>query len=194
MKEVIMKWNKILPVLFIVAILSIGCSTPVYVQKDDAVNLDGYKTYTWVDTRASENDNTARASAFADISVRNAVNAELRKKGWTEVTDNADVLVSYDVLVERSVEQKSDPVYTQPFSRMYYNPYTKRWSSIYYPSQFIGYQTYEVPVKEGTITISLIDAKSDRSVWQGWTTEDMNYSRFTEDEVSRAVRNIFKKF
>jgi len=181
-------------ILAVTGLLTISCSSPVHVQKDDSVNLSDYKTYMWVDTRASETDNSARAAAYADIAVRNSVNAELRKKGWQEVTESPDVLLSYDVLVERSVEQKSDPVYSQPFSRMYYNPYTKRWSTIHYPSQFLGYQNYEVPVKEGTITISVIDADTDKAVWQGWTTENMNYTRFTEDEISRGIRNIFSKF
>jgi|SRR5688572_1179514 len=182
--------------LMIVAIVlaAVGCSSPVYVEKDDGINLENYKTYTWVDTRSSENDNTARAAAYADISVRNAVNAELRKRGWREVTENPDALASYDILVERSSELQSDPVYSQPTTRMYYNPRTGRWSRIYYPSQFLGYQNYEVPVKEGTITISIIDANNDKAIWQGWTTENMNYTRFTSDEIGRAVKNIFKKF
>jgi hypothetical protein len=164
------------------------------VQKDDSVNWSNYHTYSWVDTRANENDNSTKAGGYADISVRNAVNAELNKIGWREVSDNADVFLSYDILVERSVEQKSDPVYSQPFSRVYYNPYRKRWSSIFYPSQFVGYQNYEVPVKEGTITISMMDVNTDKIVWQGWTTEQLNYSKLTDEEISRSVRNIFNKF
>jgi hypothetical protein len=175
-------------------VAAVGCSSRVYVQKDDAVNLNNYHTYMWVDTRNSESDNSARAAAYADISMRNAVNAELRKMGWREVSNDPDALLSYDILVERGTEQKSDPVYSQPYTRYYYNPYTRRWSTIYYPSQFLGYQNYEVPVKEGTITVSIIDAKSDRAVWQGWVTENMNYTRFTEDEITRSVRNIFNKF
>ena len=79
----------------------------------------------WVDVKASENDASSRATAFADVSVHNSVNAELNKWGWQEVTDNPDVLVSYDVLVERNVEMQSDPVYSQPYSRLYYNRFTR---------------------------------------------------------------------
>jgi hypothetical protein len=171
-----------------------ACSSPVHVQKDDTVNLSNYKTYMWVDTRANENDNSERTTAYADISVRNAVNAELNKMGWREVSDGPDALIGYDILVERSSEQRNDPVYSQPVTRSYYNRFTRRWNTIYYPSQFLGYDTYSVPVKEGTVTISIMDAKTDKSIWQGWTTENMNYSRLTEDEISRSVRHIFNKF
>jgi len=189
-----MKTMKLILIPSVLILLMTGCSSPVYVQSDNSVDLSNYKTYMWVDTRANETDNSNRATAFADISVRNSGNAQLQKKGWREVSNDPDVLVSYDILVERNTEQRSDPVYSQSFTRSYFNPYTRRWNTIYYPSQFLGYQNYEVPVKEGTITISMIDARTDRTVWQGWTTDNMNYSRFTDDEIDHAIRNIFRKF
>ncbi|MEP6673535.1 MAG: DUF4136 domain-containing protein [Ferruginibacter sp.] len=187
-----MKESKYILPLIVVALLS-SCSATVNVQKDDNVNLNKYHTYMWVDTKSGENDNTARAVSYADIPVRNAANSELKKKGWSEVTDNPDVLISYDILVERSTEQKSDPVYSQGYTRSYYNPRTKRWQSIYYPSQFLGYQNYEVPVKEGTVTITMVDADTDKTVWQGWTTESLNYSKPSADDISSSVRSIFHK-
>jgi Domain of unknown function (DUF4136) len=118
-----------------------SCSSPAYVEKDSSANLSNYKTYMWVDVKAGENDASSRATAFADVSVHNSVNAELSKWGWQEVTDKPDVLVSYDVLVERNVESQSDPVYSQPYSRFYYNPYTRRWSTIYLSLAVFGIST-----------------------------------------------------
>jgi hypothetical protein len=74
--------------IFLCAIAAVGllsCSTPVHVQQDANANLANYHTYSWVDTRASETDNADRASAYADIGVRNAANEELQKAGWREV-------------------------------------------------------------------------------------------------------------
>ena len=185
-----MKKISIAGMLMSVAAMFYSCSTPAYVEKDSNVNLSTYKTYMWIDLKASENDASSRATAFADISVHNSVNAELNKWGWREVSDNPDVLVSYDVLVERNVETQSDPVYSQPYSRLYYNPYTRRWSSIYYPSQFLGYQQYQVPVKEATITINMMDAETDKKIWQGWTTERLS-GGLSDLDVKKSVRNIF---
>lgn len=188
-----MKRIKFLYAALITALVAAGCSSPVHVEKDDNANLSNYRTYMWVDTRYTENDTRQRPTSYADISVRNAANAELRKAGWTEVSSDPDVLVSYDVLVEKTTARQSDPVYTQSYSRSYYNPRTRRWSTIYYPSQFLGYNSYDVPVKEGTITITLTDANTDKIVWQGWTSDELNYSRLTEDEITRNVKNIFAK-
>jgi hypothetical protein len=172
----------------------ISCSPTVHVQKDDSVNLGKYKTYSWVDTRYNENDNTKRPASYADIPVRNAANEELRRLGWREVSNDPDAFISYDVLVERGVVQQSDPVYSQSFTRSYYNPRMRRWSTIYYPSQFLGYNSYDVPVKEGTITITITDAMTDKIAWQGWTTESLNYTRLSQDEITSSVKNIFSKF
>jgi tRNA U54 and U55 pseudouridine synthase Pus10 len=189
-----MKALKFLLIGGIATLIIISCSNPVYVQKDDTADFSKYKTYMWVDTRASENDNSARTTAFMDISMRNEVNKKLAKKGWREVTDNPDVLISYDVLVERTTQTQSDPVYSRPFTRYYYNPYMRRWGTIYYPSQFYGYQSYEVPVKEATVTITMSDARTDKGIWQGWTTDQLNNSRPTNNEIAKSVRQIFKKF
>lgn len=178
----------------VVAVLSItACTAPVNIEKDDAVNFEKYKSYMWVDTRYNQNDNSTRPSSYGDITVRNAANAELRKAGWREVTDNPDILVSYDVLVSNSTMRRSDPVYTQSYSRTYYNPRLRRWATIYYPSQFVGYNNYDVPVKEGTITLTFTDAKTDKVVLQGWTTDAVDYERITTEEITAGVKNIFKK-
>lgn len=171
----------------------LSCSEPVFVQKDPSVSLSNYHTYMWVETKANDQDNSARPTAYIDMSMRDKVNKELEKKGWKEVSENPDVLISYDVLVERSVEQRSDPVYTQPFTRLFYSPFSRRWVTIYYPSNFVGYETYQVPVKEGTITITMVDAKTDKVVWQGWKTEQLNYSTITDKEIAKSVSNILRK-
>ena len=87
---------------------------------------------------------------------------------------------------------KNDPIYSQPYSRMYYNRFTRRWTSIYYPSQFLGYQQYQIPVKEATVTITMMDADTDKKIWQGWTTERLS-GALSDLDVKRSVRNIFKE-
>ncbi len=78
--------KKVLVILAIASLLLFlfGCSTPAYVQKDDSINLSNYKTYMWVNTSSGENDKSERATAFADIGIHNAVNAELNNKWGLE--------------------------------------------------------------------------------------------------------------
>lgn len=182
-----------LSLLIFAIFLFASCSAPVHVQQDNGVNLSSYRTYSWVETHSDENDKTARAMSYADIPVHNAATPAFQAKGWSEVTENPDLVITYDVIVERAREQRSDPVYSQPFTRAYYNPYARRWGYIYYPSQFMGYQNYSVPVREGTVTITITDARTDKTVWQGWTTERMNYNRFSESQLEKATAKILRK-
>lgn len=181
---------------FYVLLLVVGgmvlnsCGTSAHIEKDENANLKNYKTYSWMD---KENKEKVR-NEIAAQNLKSIVNDELQKNGFREVKNNPDLLLSYDLLVEKSVKEQNDPVYSRPYSRVYYNPYTRRYGSIYYPSQFLGYDSYSTPVKEGTVSISMVDTKTDKTIWQGWITNELNSNQFSSKEVQKNVRSIFKKF
>ena len=177
-------------VIAAVALFLNSCGTSAHIEKDENANLQNYKTYLWID----KENNGKVSNEIAAQNLKVIVNDELQKNGFMEVKHNPDLLLSYDLLVEKSVKEQSEPVYSRPYSRVYYNPYTRRYGTLYYPSQFLGYDSYTMPVKEGTVSISMIDAKTDKTIWQGWTTDELNSSQFTSKEVQRNVRSIFKKF
>jgi len=178
----------------IVAMLGIvilaGCASSTHIEKDETVNFSRYKTFTWLHGDEGKLENQ---SDLAETKIRNAVSKEFEKIGWKESKNKPDVLLDYDVLVERSSKKENDPVYSQPYSRLIYNPYTRRYATIYYPSQFLGYDSYEKVIKEGTVTVTMIDAKTDKTVWQGWTTGEVNSKNLTNKEIQKAVASIFKK-
>ena len=181
---------------YYVLILAVGamilnsCGTTAHIEKDESANLTKYRTYAWID---KENKDKLK-NDIAEQNLKTIVNEELQKNGFKAVKANPDLLLSYDLLVEKSVREQSEPVYSRPYSRVYFNPYTRRYGTLYYPSQFLGYDSYTTPVKEGTVSISLIDAKTDKTIWQGWTTEELAGNQFSSKEVQKNVRSIFKKF
>ena len=178
----------------IAAVLSIGllagCASAVHIEKDETANFSKYKSFTWLH---GENGKLENQSDLVETKIRNAVSKEFEKIGWKESKNRPDVILDYDVLVERSSKKQNDPVYSQPYSRLIYNPYTRRYATIYYPSQFLGYDSYEKVIREGTITVTMIDAKTDKTVWQGWTTAEVNSRNLTNKEIQKAVAGIFKK-
>lgn len=190
-----MRYLKFLTVMALSGLLLAGCASVAHVERDKTVNLNNYHTYAWVDSKASKDDTAStKVSDLTERKIQDAVNAELAKAGWKETKHRPDVLISYDVLVENGVMQNTDPMYSQPFTRYLYNPYTRRWIAIYYPSEFLGYDRNQRSVKEGTVTISVIDAKTDKTVWQGWTTDEVNSHNLTSKEIQAAVKSIFRKF
>jgi len=181
-------WSGFLGFVFLLA----SCASTAHIEKDDNTDFSKYRTFSWVEKEAKDGKKT---NDLAERKVRDAVTKELEKTaGWRESKNNPDVLLSYDLLVERSVKQESDPVYSQPFIRSFYNPYSRRIYRVYYPSRFMGYDNYDVNTREGTVTISMIDAKTEKTVWQGWATDEVSSRNMTSKEIQNSVRAIFRKF
>jgi hypothetical protein len=183
-------WSGAIVLAFILA----SCGATAHVEKDDNADFSRYRTFAWIDKDGEGKNDRNRSNDLTEQKMREAVNKELEKTGWKEAKNRPDVLLSYDVLVERSTKESSSPVYSRPYSRLIYNPYTRRYSTIYYPSELMGYERDERPIKEGTVTISMIDTKTDKTVWQGWTTDEVNNKNLTSKEIQASVRAIFKKF
>lgn len=175
-------------------LLLAGCASVAHVEKDKTVDLNNYQTFAWVETKADQDDTVkAKVSDLTERMIKETVNEELAKAGWKQ-SKKPDVLLTYDVLVEKAVKEQNNPVYTRPFTRYFYNPYSRRWAQLYYPSQFVGYDRDQREVREGTLTVSLIDAKTDKTIWQGWTTDEVASPNLTGKEIRNGVRSIFRKF
>jgi hypothetical protein len=194
MKTIFLKGLKLTGFLVLAGFILSSCATTAHIEKDDSVDFRKYKKYAWIDRDGSGINDRNRKNDLEEKRVREAVNQELKKQGWTETKSRPDVYLAYDVLVENTTRVKQEPVYSQSFIRTYYNPYTRRWVNVYYPSRFLGYDAYNESVKEGTLTITMIDAKTDRTVWQGWTTGTVNTRNLTSKEIQSAVKSIFRKF
>jgi len=175
----------------IAALLFTSCASVAHIEKDDNADFSKYKTYSWIEKENADKD---KRNDLVEKNIITAVNKELAAEGWRETKSNPDILLSYDVLIERSTRQQNDPVYSRPFTRTFYNPYSRRFFNVYYPSQFVGYDDYNVPIKEGTITITITDAGTDKMVWQGWTTDEVNNRNITSKEIQTSVKSIFRKF
>ena len=191
MKRNLKLWTGYLSFIFLLA----SCASTAHIKKDDDADFRHYKTFAWIDKDGEGKKDHDRMNDLTEEKIRNAVNLELEKNaGWRESKNHPDLLLSYDVLVERGVKEDNNPVYSRPYSRVIFNPYTRRYSTIYYPSEFIGYDRDQRTVREGTITISMIDAKTDKTVWQGWTTDEVNSKNLTNKEIQNSVKAIFRKF
>jgi hypothetical protein len=187
-----MKMLRALLGLVLPIVLVVSCATPAYVEKDDSADFSRYKSFAWIDN--SNKEGKGKQNELLKNNVREAVNAKLLKEGWKEDSKRPDVLLSYDLLVERTTRELRDPVYSQPYSRIFYNPYSRRYGRIFYPSTFLGYDNNTVSVREGTLTITMLDAQSDKTIWQGWTTDEVRSRNVTKKEVQKSVQNIFRKF
>ena len=171
-----------------------GCTTVSHIEMANGTHLSKYKTYGWVDEENAKEGKPDRSRDIIQQNIRAAVDGQLQKSGWRIVTVNPDVLVSTDLVIEKNQQQQRNPVYSQPYTRTFFNRYSGRLSTYYFPSQFVGYDSYSTTVKEGTVTVTLIDPATDKAVWQGWATNELNTANISDKEINRNVNSIFKKF
>ena len=176
--------------LALAAFVFAGCGVPAHVEKDPSVSLKNYRTYAWI----SDHKGAKGYQGLEEKNLKDLVNKQLEKNGWRQVKNNPDVLVDYDIMVENDVKNQSSPVYSNPYVRYFYNPWTGRINSLYYPSQYLGENSYGVPYKSGTITLNVVDTKSNSLVWQGWAETEITSKRLQQDDMKKVVKAIFKKF
>ena len=182
-------------VLVIAAMALASCGVQSYVEKDPNVDLNNYKTYAWLNDKETKRKDGKAYKNFQESYLMDLVSKELDKNGWQKSrTGNADVLIDYDIMVEDDVREQSQSVYSRPQVRYFYNPYTRRVNSVYYPSQYLGEDYYTVPYKSGTITINIVDNKNNKLIWQGWAETDVTNKRIQQDDMNKIVKSIFKKF
>ena len=187
MKNVMKIW---LPVFaaFVIA----GCGVQSYVEKDPTVNLNKYTTYAWIGDKNSRNNNKPYKD-FQETYLTQLISDQLEKNGFVKAKSNPDVLIDYDIMIENAVREKSDPVYSRSFVRYFYNPYTGRMNTVYFPSRYVGQNEYDVPYKSGTVTINIVDNASKKLVWQGWAETEVTKRRIDKDDMNKIVKSIFRK-
>lgn len=189
-----MKTVKLLGLMLVAAFVVSGCAAVAHIEKDETVNFSQYKTFAWTKSALKDSASPKVISDLSENAIKEAVAAELLKEGWRESNTAPDVLLAYDVAVEKSVRDQNNPVYSRPFTRYMYNPYSRRWFGVFYPSQFMGFDNWATEVREGTVTITMADAKTEKTIWQGWTTDELSSRNISRKELQSSVRNIFKKF
>ena len=92
------------------------------------------------------------------------------------------------------MDQVQTPVYSHPYNYGYYNPYRPFMNPYIYPSVFVGYQTQNIPYKEGTLTLSAVEKSSNKLVWRGWSIGTLTNGQTYESDLQSDIHAIFKEF
>ena len=168
-----------------------SCNVTIHTEKAAGVDFSSYKTFAWVSNNTTKKVDQAD-NDIVDNNIKNSISEELVKKGWTEVDNNPDVRLDYNVAVKKSSIRESDPVYGYSYPQYLYG--RRGVYSIWYPGTLMGYHSYNVPFKEGELTVNMLDAKTNKLIWQGWAQGEINNGNITTKEATAQVKSIFKKF
>lgn len=182
--------------LFLFPVLLFYSCGPIFnviSDQDNTVDFTQYKTFAWYVKEISPYKNDLYNNQIIESNVKNLVSAELKRRGFTVNTQNPDLIFDYEIVIEKKTEQVQTPVYSHPYNYGYPNMNMGMYG-YNSPGVFQGYQTQNVPYKEGTLSFKAVDKKTNRLIWQGYATETVPDPQTYESQLPQAIREIFKKF
>ena len=168
------------------ALLLAACAPRIYTEQDQDSQLAGYHRFAWLTPPASPVRDPILDSQILEARVHRAVTADLKARGYQEVAPDAspDFLVTYHTSSKQTL-QSTGPAFSFGFVDAF--PH--------------GYGAAAFPVgpdvetrDEGTLMLDVLDGRSKRLVWRGWTTELLTQDNYSDKSVQDAVKHIFDKF
>jgi hypothetical protein len=168
--------------LFITATFIVSCSSiSVTTDYDKTVDFTKYKTFSFYHLKTSGQVSQLNADRIA-----NAIKKEMLSKGYVEDNANPDLLVNSVLVIEDKVGVTSSTNYYGYGG--YYRPYG--WGPTVATTSV---STYEY--KDGTMIIDVIDAKTEKLVWEGVGTKELNSNqKDPEEAINFAVYKIMANF
>ena len=158
-------------------LVALGTALAQHVQTDfdHKANFIQAKTYSWGEIKP--------ADSLWDARIKDAVDAQLAAKGWTQVESGGDVAI---VAIKTTQTQRTLQTFYDGFGGGW------RWRGFGGMGEST---TTEQDYKEGTLVVDLYDAKTKQLVWRG-SAEDTVSDKAEKNEknLDKGVAKMFKDF
>jgi Domain of unknown function (DUF4136) len=152
----------LLSFVVLLVLTSVAFSREIKVDYDHHANFSQYKTYSWgkVETQ----------NPLWDDRIKEAIDRELAKKGWTEVASGGDVTVM-------AIGTTRD----QPTLQTFYDGFPGwRWGGFGEATTLVEH--YEV----GTLIIDIFDSRDKQLIWRGSASDTL------PDKPDKAIKDLQK--
>jgi hypothetical protein len=155
----------------------ISAAQQVKTDYDRAADFAQYKTYSWEHVRTKD-------PLFVDR-IKNAVDAALSARGWTQVESGGDVSI---VAIQMTTNQET--------LNTFYNGFGGGWGWRRFGGGGIGEATTTAEIyKVGTLVIDLFDGKTKKLLWRGSSSDTLsNNSDKNIKNLGKGVEKMFKQF
>lgn len=177
-------------------ILLVGCGPKVDTNKRTAKSLNSYESYAFL-----PNQDTIQTSVYDNAQVNEIVIDEIRQNmqdlNYRLDRNQPDLLVYYHLMLDEEMAVNANPVYTNySYYRpgFYVGPYYRNYAynNYFTVPRIAGNSVQQVPYKEGTIVIDLIDRRTNEIVWRG-KAEDVVSPGNLNEELRTYVNAIFDR-
>jgi len=182
--------SRVISTLFIVHLfITTGCSD-INIKADDAGNsFNRYATYSWYkDVAPMDNTNLGRTMHEEVIQL---VDTQLTKKGYS-ASAAPDFYVNYKITVEDKFNVKKLNVYSGVGPGFVW----RADGELTNESRITSQEIEIVELREGTMVIDIIDAKTGKLVWRGTAQREAEATLRTKEErsavLTKAVHGILR--
>ena len=172
------------------AILLTACaSTPnTFANSDPSVDFSQYKTFGYYSTLSTDN---AQYQSLVSNFLKVAVAQELVVRGLDHDEENPDLRVNFYINTQDKIKTRSVPTAGGYYG--YRDPFYDSWGDY---GMGVAYETRVDQYTEGTLNIDVVDAKSNKLVWEGsivgrLTEKDIRNMEQTVDEAVAATMTGF---
>jgi hypothetical protein len=173
-----MNVKKAVFVLIGMALLSgIASAQQVKTDYDRAANFAQYKTYSWQNVKTQDPLDVGR--------IKNAVNAALAAKGWSQVDSGGDVCI---MAMEITRNQQT--------LNTFYDGFGGGWGWRRFGGGGFGEATTTTDTyKVGTVVVDLFDSKSKQLIWRSSASDTLsNNSDKNIKNLDKGVEKMFQHF
>lgn len=182
--------------MFIAGLL-ISCGPRINTEKKTAKDLHSFTSYAFL-----PNQDTIRTSnfdnAFVNEVVIDQVNVNMQELGYRLDKNQPDLLVYYHLMMDEGVAVNADPVYTN-FSYyrpgFYVGPYYRNfaYNNYFTVPRLSGRSIDQIPYKEGTIVIDIIDRRTNEILWRG-KADNVITKNNLEKKIRTYINAIFENY
>jgi hypothetical protein len=161
--------------VFFLAMVGAAFAQHVKTDFDHQANFSQYKTYSWQEIKP--------ANSLWDARIKNAVDAQLAAKGWTQLDNGGDVAI---VAIKTTQTQRTLQTFYDGMGGGW------RWRGM---GGFGQSTTTEQDYKQGTLVVDLYDTKTKQLIWRG-SAQDTLSDKATKNEknLDKGVAKMFKAF
>ncbi|SLJ96227.1 DUF4136 domain-containing protein [Salegentibacter salarius] len=194
-----MKKVKLLITLIMAGAFMMSCGSGSNISKDSAKKIEKYNTYSYLPNKDTIKDTGYDNDRIHQVII-STINNNMSSEGYAIDNSRPDVLVYVHAMFdERIADVNADPVYTN-FSYyrpgLYIGPYYEDYTyDNYFTVQRItaAEKVKQLPYKEKSIVIDLIDRRTNQILWRGTADEEIGSKRLERD-IRDYVDEIFKEF
>ncbi len=172
-------------VIMVAVVTMAGCaSTPnTYANADPSANFAQFQTYGFVPAMGTD---TRDYQSLQTNYLKSAIGSELQNRGMSE-SNSPDLLINFHVHTKEKIRSHSVPT---GHIGAFYDPFWDTWGG------YGGWRTEVRQYTEGTLTIDVVDANSNKLVWEGAavgrvTNKDLKDLR---GAIDSAVTEIMKSY